>query len=57
MGYPQDPPQPPPEYGGPCPYCGVSDEEIEFFDTEYDGDEDGIYMSIIYKCNVCHETF
>ena len=52
-----DPPDPPPAYEGDCPYCQASDEEIEFFDVEYDGDAGVLSMDIIYKCSNCGETF
>jgi hypothetical protein len=28
-----------------------------YWDEEWDGDEAGITRTVIYKCNVCGETF
>lgn len=56
MGYPQDPPDLP-NYDELCPCCGGSDENIIYWDEEWDGDEGGIYRTVIYKCLTCDETF
>jgi len=48
-----------PEYEGQgCPMCGNdnADGDIYLHDVEYDGDENGVYMDIIWICERCkHE--
>lgn len=56
MGYPQDPPEPP-LYEDDCPNCGHEADSIEFVDAEYDGDEGGVYITLVFKCQACGETF
>ena len=55
----EDQPVSPPYEGDGCPNCynGNEDGDINICDVEYDGDEGGVYMAIVWECERCGEQW